>query len=325
MLQLYFPVLGSSLSLAAGLSSIYEKISRGFDAVPYIADDSFTKSGINRLFIVESVAGSNSVEPKTCPIESCDDDDDERIFVRRRSAVSVESDETASLPKQMILDAGNLDITRSAMDVRKGLDDGADSTGYCLSLLPSSVFPDADDRKRPLSITSTSSSTSGSSSSLPRHIRKRIANMSSSLAIGSSTADAAGVGNASCEMLSTVAECCSPGDAHCSNNAGARFFDGDFDKGSKGGRRVDEILVSSSSCQHNSSSVADEYLAASDVEESTESSERNGYDCFDGSKLLTGVAYIERVVVEILETERNYVKDLSDLVQVTFITMCKAL
>lgn len=316
MLQLYFPVLGSSLSLAAGLSSIYEKISRGSDAVPYIADDSFTKSGINRLFIVENVAGSNSVELKTCPIESCDD---ERSFVRRRSAASVECDETASLPKQMILEADSLDITRSAMDVRKGLDDGADSTGYCLSL-PSSVFPDADDRKRPLSITSTSSSTSGSNSSLPRHIRKRIANMSSSLAIGSSAADAAGVANASCEMLSTVAECCSsPGDAHCSN-AGARFFDGDFDKCSKSGRRVDEILVSSSSCQCNSSSVADEYLAGSDVEEAAESSERNGYDCFDGSKLLTGVAYIERVVVEILETERNYVKDLSDLVQVMFIT-----
>lgn len=288
------------------------------DAVPYIADDSLTKSGINRLLIVEDVVSSSSVEElKTCEIDFCDNG--RNNFDRSRSAVSVERDERTSLPKQMILETDNLeDIARSAMDVQKGSDDGVDSTnGYCLSL-PSSIFPDTDDRKRPLSITSTSSSTS-SGSSLPRHIRKRIANMSSSLAMNSLTADA-GVSNASCEMLSTVAECCSPGDASCSNSCG-RFFDGDSENGSKSSRRVDEILVSGSSCQCNLSSVVDDYLAASDVEESPESSERNGYDCFDGSKLLTGAAYIERVVVEILETERNYVKDLSDLVQVILITM----
>lgn len=313
VLNVVFLHLGSSLSLSAALIAVYDEISRGNNVVPYI--DSVAKPETAKSLSAEGVKDGISLGVKNHQSKKSDG----KNFVGSRFSVSMDSDGARPIHKSMVVatpKADNLVSIKSTMDVRNRLDDGIDS-GYCFSSsLRSSVSPDADDRKRPLSIASNSSSAS-SSSSLPRHVRKRIANVSSSVATGSLSADS-GVSNASCEMLSTVAECGSPVDLHHPSPSSSGVFDQAFDSAMRNDRSAEGVPLSGT-CRYNSS-VADDYLGNSDVEESAGSSERNSYNCLNGSesKLLTGVAYVERVVAEILETERSYVKDLSDLVQVAF-------
>ena len=207
---------------------------------------------------------------------------------------------------------------------------------------------DVDDRKRPLSISSTSSSAS-STSSLPRHQRKKIATVAVANAgggggVGEQRVD---VGVSPVELLTTVNEY-SPAAEPQSAIERRRFFYQDCSWRRPTTIDVERVRdaaagvdVSPSPCRRYNAQVSEDYLEAGmdDAEELSRADDddagaresRNpsgssdeilsggGGRPSDGvSCPLTGLLYIDRVVTEILETERIYVKDLHDIVEVLF-------
>ena len=317
-------IAGSSLSLSSGLISIYDDVSRGMSSVANIPTQTLTdKVTMNRTSVAEDGVIGDISTARNSECAGKKSFEQERAFSHIHVSVFMDCDDVEVLQKPVTLETDVVN-SRFRRDAQSRVEDGNDVRFSLPATLPVSSFPEADDRKRPLSISSTSSSAS-SSSSLPRHVRKRMANMSSAAAAGLAVHDASGY-DASCETLSTVAEC-SPADVHCSPPA-IRFFSKDiiedrFPTTGLGNCPLDGIQATGS--HQYMSQIADDYSANSDVdvEESTGSSARNSFNSlvpssFDNHelKLFTGAVYIERVVSEILETERSYVKDLSDIVQV---------
>ena len=172
----------------------------------------------------------------------------------------------------------------------------------------------SDAKKRPLSVSSTSSS---STSSLPRHQRKKIASMVTSpiASLNNPPSLDCGIDNsivALGQYSSVTPESAMEMDVTSDDEddnvttRGSRYniADAKEDNCAKG----DLVCIGSNDMCISSDQVScHEHLE--------ESSERIS---FDNNNADSKICYIEKVVTEILETERTYVRDLEEIIQVCF-------
>ncbi len=163
----------------------------------------------------------------------------------------------------------------------------------------------SDAKKRPLSVSSTSSS---STSSLPRHQRKKLASMTTSpiamnppsALLHHTTVDCSGNSGDVVEDMDITSD-----DEDQLQSAGVR------DHGStKQQSAPSQSTFSSDIASDRSSDKVDEVDTCDG--QSVVSSENNNADCT--------LSYIGKVVAEILETERTYVRDLAEIIQVNVFT-----
>ena len=178
--------------------------------------------------------------------------------------------------------------------VQKPECDISSSSERMISSLGGSSLLDSDSKKRPLSISSTSSTSSSSTSSLPRHQRKRVSNIACAVVANGTDIH---VEDNNIETLTTVEEF-SPIDRHSCSRLSSD----------------DSLLYCSTYENNDESEMAISHSDLKDCQSSDTSqcSSRNGFS----TNGLSGSLYISRVISEILETEKNYVEDLKDIVQV---------
>ena len=173
----------------------------------------------------------------------------------------------------------------------------------------------SDAKKRPLSVSSTSSS---STSSLPRHQRKKIASMVTSpiASLNSPPLDCGidnsivALGNYSSVTPESVMEMDVTSDDEDDNvtTRGSRYNYDVADAKEDSCAKSDLVCIGSDNMCISSDQV-------SCREHLEESSERIN---FDNNNTDSKLCYIEKVVTEILETERTYVRDLEEIIQVSF-------
>jgi len=165
-------------------------------------------------------------------------------------------------------------------------------------------YPDpVDERtcKRPLSVSSTSSSMS-STSSLPRHERKKLATAVQSPLPGVEDASP-GCKDVEAGCLSTVAEYV-PGAAQRCRHAD------------------DERQSQASSCQDGGGDV-DSTSAVARGDDDNDDDDDAGVSVGDNTATtLSRSQYVGRVIAEIIDTERAYVADLDQIIHVRIITVC---
>ena len=175
----------------------------------------------------------------------------------------------------------------------------------------------SDAKKRPLSVSSTSSS---STSSLPRHQRKKIASMV--------TSPIASLNNPlammDCGINNSIV---SPGNCSSVTPEGAMEMDVTSDD------EDDNATTRGSGDNCNVTDAKEDNCAKSDLACMVSSDQCVGLDqvschehlqesreriSFDNNNADGKLCYIEKVVTEILETERTYVRDLEEIIQVSF-------
>ena len=151
------------------------------------------------------------------------------------------------------------------------------------------AFPDVDERscKRPLSVSSTSSSMS-STSSLPRHERKKLATAVQSLLPGVDDASP-GCGDNEAGCLSTVAELVPAVSER---------------------RRL-------SDAERSSASLSCPYVEFASAA-ARDDDDTGAAGCGGNTRTLSRSQYVDRVVAEIIDTERAYVDDLEQIIHVCY-------
>lgn len=161
-----------------------------------------------------------------------------------------------------------------------------------------------DIKKRPLSISSTSSSNS-STSSLPRHQRKKIA----MVMVGGQSSGHAAAGS--------THTACAEIDEYPSSDMHRNVFRSE----SHTSDDMDDSKMSQSDCDSKSSSLErDQDLGFCPI--GAGGAKRVGpegvaMECHGDDGMMTASTYIDKVVAEIVQTERTYVNDLSDIIQVS--------
>ena len=162
------------------------------------------------------------------------------------------------------------------------------------------AFSDVDERtcKRPLSVSSTSSSMS-STSSLPRHERKKLATAAVLQGVDDASRPGCPDGETAAGCLSTVVELV-PAAAAISECPRARLCDGEGPSTSYDGGGADDDV--SSATAHGGDDHDDD----------------DDDDAVAGrhTRTLSRSQYVDRVVAEIVDTERAYVDDLDQIIHV---------
>ena len=175
----------------------------------------------------------------------------------------------------------------------------------------------SDAKKRPLSVSSTSSS---STSSLPRHQRKKIASMV--------TSPMASLNNPLAMMDCSIDNnIVSPGNCSSVTPESAMEMDVTSDD------EDDNVTTRGSGCNCDVTDAKEENCAKSDIACMVSSDQcigLNQVSCreyleesrqrisFNNNNADSKLCYIEKVVTEILETEKTYVRDLEEIIQVSF-------
>ena len=160
-----------------------------------------------------------------------------------------------------------------------------------------------DAKKRPLSISSTSSSTS-STSSLPRQQRKKLAGMASALDGGDTASPAGGL---------------RPGNMYTGPEA---HMD------TQNEEEEEEESMNHDATVTNSDGESNIDLSRSETENSSLAMGTGGRSASHSPQSLHGgrpssdtpdlsLVYIDKVVTEIIETERTYVRDLDEIIEVS--------
>ena len=174
----------------------------------------------------------------------------------------------------------------------------------------------SDAKKRPLSVSSTSSS---STSSLPRHQRKKIASMVTSPVVSLNnpllamdcSIDNGIVASVSCSGVTS--------ESAMEMDVTSDEDDNVTTRGSRYNCDVADATEDNCAKSNIGCMTSDDRCINLDQvschEHLEESSKRIS---FDNNNADSKLCYIEKVVAEILETERTYVRDLKEIIQVSF-------
>ena len=179
----------------------------------------------------------------------------------------------------------------------------------------------SDAKKRPLSVSSTSSS---STSSLPRHQRKKMASMATSPMANNvpSVQNPVAMDYSVHHDNSMVATCNSPG-LVSGNVMEMDIASEDEDeqvatRGTDCTCDVSKTKVDSPSAKNNVSIVTGHgYTGSEQLPCQQQLDDTDDQIRFDNNNADSRLSYIDKVVTEILETERTYVRDLEEIIQVS--------
>ena len=312
--SLFAVVAGSSVDLAPSLLNIYDNYVTSTDDLtnPVVPRDAQPKRSVPR--------------PATPPVPRGFTKEDRQnrnvVHIHVEEVNNVPSPSTPRLKTTCSPSGGVRKVTMKEPESR-GVQDrlspsgvpGSDHDQHGLSL---SAFSDA--KKRPLSISSTASSSS-STSSLPRQQRKKIATTSSSLLVqgyhGEDAVNSTPHKGGQCVTVDAghhhdhISPIRPRGVQHAPEEAMATEED-EFQVMDQVPEEQESDL-SSSTDYHHCDFIHSLDLNRSDYKSPSPSPlPSNGTAVFEDS----GFSYIDRVVAEIVETEKTYVKDLTDIIQV---------
>ena len=279
MEMLFFVLVGSSLDLAPSLMTIYDNLTEDNAAIET------SNKGVTLAVVEPHHPGPSHVANKD----------------------NVTYSKTEKMTSSSTTNMSQKESTTSSL-ISEECDDGD----------PAELISGGSDaKKRPLSVSSTSSS---STSSLPRHQRKKIASMVTSpmaslnypLAMMDCSIDNSIVGPGNCSSVTpeSAMEMDVTSDDEDDNvtTRGSGYNCDVTDAKEENCAKSDlACMLSSDQCVGLEQVSCHEHLQESRERISFDNNNADGKFC-----------YIEKVVTEILETERTYVRDIEEIIQVSF-------